>query len=106
MLGVSDALGPGPRRLPGVVGLPRQEQREPAIVMRGLADRFAGRVSAGAWISGAAASGRWEQAVDESLTALKVRAEAITSVERDELRMVLGAVNRPVDRLESLPLRH
>jgi hypothetical protein len=59
--------------------------------MRGLPDRFAGRVSARtlARITEAVAAGRWEQAVDDLITALNARAEAITSHERDEMRAVL-----------------
>jgi hypothetical protein len=54
--------------------------------MRALPDRFAGRISARALarVRDAAASGRWEQAVEELITALIARAEAITGAERDE----------------------
>lgn len=89
-------LAPGAARYCGpapCASRPRQEQRELAATMRALPGRFADRLSASALerITGAAAAGRWEEAVDELITALHTRAEAVTDQERDELRAVLEA---------------
>jgi hypothetical protein len=83
---------------------PRQEQRELAATMRTLPGRFADRVSSSALerITGAAAAGRWEEAVDELITALCARAEAVTDQERDELRAVLEAMNMDGERVDGL----
>jgi hypothetical protein len=83
---------------------PRQEQRELAATMRALPGRFADRLSASALerITGTAAAGRWEEAVDELITALCARAEAVTDQERDELRAVLEAMNMPGERVGGL----
>jgi hypothetical protein len=62
-----------------------------------------GRTSACALerITGAAA-GRWEEAIDELITVLHARAEAVTRTEHDELRAVLGALNMPGEHLDHL----
>lgn len=60
-------------------GMTDQEHRELAAQMRALPARFADRLSAGARERVTiAAAGRWEDAVDELLTALVARAEIIT----------------------------
>jgi hypothetical protein len=85
----------------------REEQRELAAAMRALPGRFVGRLSARALerITGAAAAGRWEEAVEELITALCARSEAVTDHERGELRAVLEALNMDGDRIDGLP-RH
>jgi DNA transposition AAA+ family ATPase len=83
---------------------PRKEQRELAETMRRLPARYADRLPARTLekIKGAAASGQWEKAVDRLVTALHARAEAVTTVEREELRAVLEALNMPVERVDNL----
>jgi serine/threonine protein kinase HipA of HipAB toxin-antitoxin module len=82
----------------------RQEQQELAATMRRLPGRFADRLSARALerVTGAAAAGRWEEALDELITALHARAEVITADERAELRTVLAAMNMDGDRVDGL----
>jgi hypothetical protein len=86
---------------------PRQEQRELAATMRALPGRFADRLSASALerITGAAAAGQWEEAVEELITALHTRAKAVTDQERDELHAVLAAMNMNGERVGGLPQR-
>lgn len=59
-------------------GRPRQEQQELAARIRALPGRFAGRMSAYTLrqVTGAAAAGRWEEAVEELIIALHARAPA------------------------------
>jgi hypothetical protein len=85
----------------------REEHRELASVIRRLPGRFADRVSARTveQIQGAAPAGRWEQAVDELITALDARAEVVTVHEREELRTVLGALKMPGERVDALLAR-
>jgi hypothetical protein len=82
----------------------RTEQRQLAEAMRRLPGRFADRLSARTveQVSGAAAAGLWEQAVDELITALHVRAEAVTDQERMELHAVLEALDMSGKRVEAL----
>jgi hypothetical protein len=58
--------------------------------MRALPGRFAGRLSTGAL---------------ERITALSARAEVITAGEREELRMVLVALDMDGDRLGGLVVK-
>ena len=85
----------------------REEQRRLAATVRALPGRFADRLSGPSLerITGAAASGQWEDAVDDLLTTLCVRGEAITGEERADLRAVLMALNMPGRRVEAL-IRH
>jgi hypothetical protein len=82
----------------------RKEQRELAATMRRLPGCFAGRLSARtveqvqAW----AATGRWEQAIDELITALHTHDAAVTGVERAELRAALAALDMPTDGIDCL----
>jgi hypothetical protein len=84
-----------------------QEQRELAATMRGLSSRFADRLSAGVLerITSAAAAGRWEEAVDELVTALYARAETLTAAEGEELGAVVAALNMPGELLTGLLIR-
>ncbi|GAB3971499.1 hypothetical protein GCM10029978_046800 [Actinoallomurus acanthiterrae] len=95
-------------RPPAVMAMTRQEHRELAARMRALPGRFADRLSASALarINVAARSGRWEEAVDELLTCLRARAEAITDAERGELREVMAALGVDGGRVEGLLQRH
>jgi hypothetical protein len=97
--GAARYCGPAP-----CASRPRQEQRELAATMRALPGRFADRLSSYALerITGAAAAGRWEEAVDELITALHTRAEAVTNQERDELRAVLAVMNMDGERVDGL----
>jgi len=83
---------------------PRHEQRELAATMRRLPGRFADRLSACALeqVTSAAAAGRWAEAVDDLITALHARAEAVTDQERVELRAVLEALEMPAERADAL----
>lgn len=85
----------------------RKEQRELADAMRRLPDRFADRLSARTveQVRAAAAAGRWEHAVDELITALQARAEAVTLEEREHLREVLKALEMPDEPVDALSER-
>jgi hypothetical protein len=86
----------------------RQEQRELAEAMRALPGRYVGRLPARTLeqITAAAAAGHWEQAVDELITALHARAEAITTDELEGLRAVLDALNMTREHLDTLLVQH
>jgi hypothetical protein len=79
----------------------RKEQRELAATMRRLPGRFSGRLSARTveQIHALAAAGRWEQAIDELITALHTHDAAVTGAERAELRAALLALDMSVDRI-------
>jgi hypothetical protein len=85
----------------------RQEQRELAETMRALPGRFADRLSVRTLqqVTVAAAAGRWEEAVEELIIALHVRAEMVTRAEREELSAVLEALNMPREHLDVLLLQ-
>lgn len=85
----------------------REEHRELAEMMRGLPGLFTDRLSGSALerITGLAAAGWWEEAVDELITALHARAEAVTHAERAKLRAVLQALNMSGERVDALLLR-
>lgn len=85
----------------------RQAQRELAAKMRVLPGRFADRLPARALerIIGAAAAGRWEEAVDDLITVLHTRGAAITVCEREELRTVLEAMNMAGGHLDTVPVK-
>jgi hypothetical protein len=82
----------------------REEQRALAEAMRGLPMRFADRLPAQTTqrIRDAAARGHWEHAVDELISALHARGEAVTAEERDRLRALLEALDMPGERVETL----
>ncbi|MFB9831917.1 hypothetical protein [Actinoallomurus acaciae] len=82
----------------------REEQRRIAAAMRALPGRFADRLPRHALerINNAAAEGRWEESLDDLLTGLHARGEAITGAERDDLSAVLAALQLPSGRLETL----
>jgi hypothetical protein len=86
---------------------PRKEQRDLAEAMRRLPGRYADRLSARTVqrITGAAAAGQWEKAVDELITALHARAEAVTAAERDDLHALLDALNMPAERVDNLAVQ-
>lgn len=103
------AAGPHQHPRPDAgVAMTRQEQRELAVRMRVLPVRFAGRLSASARerVRSAAAAGRWEEAIDELLTALSARAAPVSTAERAELRAVLVALGMDGGRIEHLPRYH
>jgi hypothetical protein len=85
----------------------RQEQRELAETMRTLPGRFADRLSARTLqqVTGAAAAGRWEEAVEALIIALQARTEMVTRAEREELCAVLEALNMPREHLDVLLLQ-
>jgi hypothetical protein len=95
--------GPCELAMPGT----RTEQRELAEAMRRLPDRFAGRVSAQAreQINAAAATGRWEQAVDRLVTALRTNGEPLGDQDYELLSAVLRALNMSGERLDALVRR-
>jgi hypothetical protein len=82
----------------------RKEQRELAATMRRLPGRFSGRLSARTMeqIHALAAAGRWEQAIDDLITALHTHDVAVTGAERAELRAALVALDMSVDRIDCL----
>ncbi|SEG84515.1 hypothetical protein SAMN04489712_11717 [Thermomonospora echinospora] len=93
------------RRRYDIAGTPTQaENQELAEVMRRLPERYADRLTPRTLqgISGAAAAGQWEQAVDRLLAALRARSAPVTAGERDELHMVLAALRMPADRVDAL----
>ncbi|GAB2807364.1 hypothetical protein GCM10027176_10560 [Actinoallomurus bryophytorum] len=85
----------------------RTEQRELAEAMRRLPGRFAGRVSAQVreQVNAAAAAGRWEQAVDRLVTALRASGEVLSDQEHELLGAVLQALNMSGERLDALTRR-
>ncbi|WP_460335040.1 hypothetical protein [Actinoallomurus acanthiterrae] len=80
------------------------QRRELADVMRGLPRRYADRLPTATLrqITGSAATGRWEQAVDQLITVLNRLGPGITSEERDELRALSVALNMPLARVDLL----
>jgi hypothetical protein len=87
-----------------------RQRRELAGVMRGLPGRYTDRVPTSTLrqITGSAAAGQWEQAVDQLITVLDRLAPGITPQERDELWALSTALNMPVERVDvlvSLPPR-
>lgn len=86
----------------------RRQQRELAKVMRRLPARYADRLPVRALerITGAAAAGQWETAVDRLIRALRSRAETVTPDERDELRALLEAMDMPGERADTLLTQH
>jgi hypothetical protein len=82
----------------------RKEQRELAATMRRLPARFAGRLPARTieQVHAAAGAGRWEEAVDELITALRTDDVAVTDAERAELRAVLVALDMSAHRIDCL----
>ena len=107
LLGLAGGSNERPERNELAMARTRNEQRELAERMRRLPGRFADRLSARTLkqVTDAAAAGRWEQAVDELITALRVRAEAVTDRERAELHAVLEALSMPVERVDALLTR-
>lgn len=91
------------RQIAGIAGA-HEERRELAATMRALPGRFAGRLSAGMLerITVAVAAGRWEEAVEDLITALHARAEAVTDQERNELRAACEAMNMDGERVGGL----
>jgi hypothetical protein len=94
------------RRQESGMATTRQEQRELAETMRALPGRFADRLSARTLqqVTGAAAAGQWEEAVEELIIALQTRAEMVTRAEREELCAVLEALNMSREHLDVLLL--
>jgi hypothetical protein len=81
--------------------------RELAQTMRHLPGRYTNRLGPRTLqrVTSAAAAGQFEKAVEKLIWSLRVRAEAVTADERDELRAVLDAMNMPHDRIDSLAVR-
>lgn len=93
-------IGPRTRRLPrtkAAVADPVIGHRELAELMRQLPRRYAQRLPARTLdrVRAAAAAGRWENAAEILVVALRNRTELITPQERDELHALLSALNMP-----------
>jgi hypothetical protein len=91
----------GPRRRcrpESGIAVSRQAQRDLAARMRTVPGRFTGRLSAAALerVRSAAAAGRWEEAIEELITALGASAEPITSEDHHELSAVPGRSTLPI----------
>lgn len=99
--------GPPPTAVQGRAGQGRDGQRELADAMRRLPECFRDRLPASMVqrVVGAAASGRWETAVDQLVMALYMRGAPVSAAERAELRDVLAALGVPAHRLDRLPSR-
>jgi hypothetical protein len=82
---------------------PRQ-RRELAGMMRGLPGRYTDRVPTNTLrqITGSAAAGQWEQAVDQLISVLDRLAPGITRQERDDLRALSSAMDMPAERVDVL----
>ena len=106
-LGLTEDSRVGNGRYELVITKTRKEQRELAATMRRLPDRFADRLSAQdlQQVRGAAAAGQWERAIDELITALHARSEAVTGQECEELRAVLEALAMPAERIDAVARR-
>ena len=104
LLGLAGGSGERPERHELGMTRTRNEQRELAERMRRLPGRFADRLPdrTTKQVTDAAAAGRWEQAVDELITALHVHAGRVTDRERAELHAVLEALSMPADRADAL----
>lgn len=83
------------------------EHRELAQIMRNLPGRYADRLPRRTvnQIQAAAAAGQWEYAVRRLVTRLRWQAAPVNAAERDELRIVLGALDMPGDLADTLTLR-
>jgi len=81
--------------------------RELAQTMRHLPGRYTGRLGPRTLrrVTNAAAAGQFERAVEQLIRSLHVRAEPVTTGERDELRAVLEAMNMPDDRIDGLAVQ-
>jgi hypothetical protein len=102
MLGLADPPQPG---TPSAGRLCVAENQELAERLRRLPGRFSDRLPASVLrrITGSAACGRWEKAIDQLVMALYVRDAPVTATERQELRTVLRALDLPAHRLDRLP---
>jgi hypothetical protein len=97
-LGVLGPAGDSNGRYEPGMAKPRKEQRDLAEAMRQLPGHYADRLLARTLqrIIGTAAARQWEKTVDELITALHARAEAVTAAEHDDLHALLNALNMPV----------
>jgi hypothetical protein len=86
------------------VRLTRTESQKLAEAMRRLPGQYADRVAPRTLrrISGAAAAGQWEWAVDRLMIALRFGPVPVTAGEREELRAVLIALGMPGERVDVL----
>jgi len=75
--------------------------------MRHLPGRFADRLGTRTLnrVTSACAAGQWEKAVQVLITALRARAEPITTAERDQLSALLEALRMPGERVDKLTLQ-
>jgi hypothetical protein len=107
LLGLGGGSIYGQERVELSMARTRDEQRELADRMRRLPEMFADRISARTRekVTGAASTGRWEQAVDDLIFALHARAETVTDQERTELHVVLDALCMSAERVDALPRR-
>jgi hypothetical protein len=73
-------------------------------MMRGLPGRYTDRVPTNTLrqITGSAAAGQWEQAVDQLISVLDRLAPGITRQERDDLRALSSAMDMPAERVDVL----
>jgi thioredoxin-like negative regulator of GroEL len=85
----------------------REERRDLAEAMRRLPGHYAGRLPAPTLrqVAATAAAGQWEQALDHLIRSLSARTQPITTVEREQLKRLLTAMQMRDDRLDSLPNR-
>ncbi|CNF62313.1 Uncharacterised protein [Mycobacterium tuberculosis] len=92
---------------PPAATMPREQQRKLADTMRHLPGRFQDRLPPAVLqrITGAAAAGQWEKAIDHLVMALYMRHAPVTPAERAELRGALRALGIPTRRVDTLPPR-
>jgi 2-hydroxychromene-2-carboxylate isomerase len=92
------------RHVPQWTGGTETDHRELARAIRGLPDRYRGRVPARTLrqVSGAGSAGKWEAAIDRLIMSLDAHAERVTLGEREELRAILKAMNMPGNRVDRL----
>lgn len=91
---------------PALVNSPAAvDNQELANTLRRLPGRYHDRLPGSTLqrVTGSAASGQWEKAVDQLVMALYTRDAPVTADERDELRDVLQALDMPTHRVDTLP---
>lgn len=103
---VSLAMGDWQPR-PAMPPLTRRQHRELAQTLRRLPSCYRDRLPQPTLrrVTDAAATGRWEKAVELLVSALHSRAARVTAAERNELRAIVTALALPAERVDALPLR-
>jgi len=96
-----------PTAAPGRPAAPAARRRRLEQTLRRLPDRYRDRLGPADLrpVMRAAAGERWDTAVDHLVAALCRCDAPITAAERQELRAVLRALDRPTDRVDALPRR-